>query len=158
MKTIFKIPLRMRQQILADLARPHPFAYERVGFIAILASPYELVPDEEYLEEMSAAAVIGPDAIRRALRIAFNEGQQNVSAFHVHHHFGGGIPAFSHIDTRETNNFVPDFFHTAPAMPHGALILSDHKSCGRIWLAEDARPTPLDEIIGVGVPAEFLHL
>jgi hypothetical protein len=170
MKTIFKIPQRMRREILVDLVTPHPFAYERVGFIAcratmpvqdtllIFASEYESVPDEEYVEDASAAAVVGPDAIRRALRIAFNEGQQNISVFHVHHHFGRGVPMFSRIDIRETSSFVPDFFHTAPTMPHGALILSDQRACGRVWLAENARPILLTEIVAVGTPTEFLNL
>lgn len=170
MRTVFKIPQRLRFDILRDLLRPHPFAYERVGFIScraamstedtllILATAYESIPDEEYLDDLSAGAVIGPDAMRRALRLGLNGGRGDASVFHVHHHFGRGIPSFSRIDSRETVNFIPDFFHTAPTMPHGALILSDARACGRVWLAEDARPQAISEIISVGVPTELLHL
>ena len=170
MRTIFKIPQRLRLDILRDLRRPHPFAYERVGFIScraatpmedtllILATGYETIPDNEYLDDPSAGAVIGPDAMLRALRIGLNEGRGDVSVFHVHHHFGRGIPAFSRIDARETANFIPDFFHTAPTMPHGALILSDTRACGRVWVAENAHPETISEIISVGVPTELLHL
>ncbi|MBU6214749.1 hypothetical protein KGM48_02815 [Patescibacteria group bacterium] len=170
MRTIFKIPQRLRYEILNDLHRDHPFASERVGFISchaaiptedvllILATAYEPIPDDEYLDDPSAGAVIGPDAILRALRLGLHEGQGDISVFHVHHHWGDEIPFFSRTDSRETRNFVPDFFHTAPHMPHGALILSDERACGRVWLAENKAPEEIEEIIAVGMPTDLLHL
>jgi hypothetical protein len=59
MKIIFKITRDMLEQIKTDLARPHPFAFERVGFIYVrrgtlaegqllLAASYHPVRDEHY--------------------------------------------------------------------------------------------------------------
>lgn len=169
MKTSFKISQALLSSIRQDLHRAHPFAFERVGFIAcsaaytadgliIMAYDYEPVPDDEYLRDSHAGAMMGSNAIRRGMNLALNRGKEDVSVFHVHQHYGAGIPRFSGTDTRETAKFVPDFFHAAQKMPHGALILSDDRATGRIWIAEDATPLPLDRIMSVGMRTEFLHI
>ena len=169
MKISFKLPRGLLSRIQKDLHRHHPFAYERVGFITfraahagedllILAYGYESIPDEEYVRSKSVGAMMGPEAIHRGMNLAFNHGEENVSVFHVHHHSGRGVPYFSGTDTRETAKFVPDFFHAASGMPHGALILSDDRATGRIWTSEDVGPHPFDKIICTGDRMEFLHL
>lgn len=169
MKIHFKISQSLLSTVRQDLHRLHPFAFERVGFIAcraaysdvnlvITAYAYEPIPDDEYLRSLYMGAVIGPDAIRRGMNLALNRGGEDVSVFHVHRHAGKGIPRFSATDSRETAQFVPDFFHVARKMPHGALILSDDRATGRVWFSEESAPRHIDRIISIGMRTEFLHI
>ena len=127
MKVRFKITTALLASIRTDLRRPHPFAHERVGFISaglsavvdgllVLAREYRPVADDEYLDDPTVGAMMGPDAIRNALQWALQDG---VALFHVHTHGGRGIPGFSKIDLRENAKFLPDFFKVAPQCAHG---------------------------------------
>src|ERR1051326_2196944 len=130
MKTNLRIARKLLQDVREDLTRPHPFAFERVGFLAckvaetkprgVIVYPYHYLPveDEDYLHDVRVGAMMGPDAIRKALQFAF---KNRVSMFHVHLHDHYGSPRFSDIDLRENSNFVPDFWHVRPTFPHGAL-------------------------------------
>ena len=169
MKVTFKLPDELLAQVQEDLARPHLFAMERVGFLAcraayagddlvVIASGYESIPDDEYTNDFRVGAMMGPAAIRRGMNLAYNRGAEDISVFHVHEHPGIGIPRFSPTDSRETAKFVPDFFHVASKVPHGALILSSGGATGRVWLSETADPIRVDRILSVGVPTKFLHL
>ena len=160
MKVRFKITTGLLTAIRSDLRRPHRFARERVGFISaglsavddgvlVLAREYRPVADDEYLNDPTVGAMMGPDAIRNALQWALQDG---VAMFHVHTHGGHGIPGFSGIDLRENAKFVPDFFKVAPQCAHGAIVLSDTAAYGLVWFG---RPKPRDFItsfVEVGVP------
>ena len=109
------------------------FAAERVGFLVcragrltdgglvILATGYDPVSDEDYVDDPSVGAMMGPAAIRKALERAYNGGAEDLSLFHVHMHGHRGRTGFSEVDDRESRKFVPDFFNVAPAMPHGDM-------------------------------------
>ena len=160
MKVRFKITTALLTEIRNDLRRPHPFAYERVGFISaglstsgegllVLARQYRPVAGDEYLNDPTVGAMMGPDAIRNALQWALRDG---VAMFHVHTHGGHGVPGFSRIDLRENAKFVPDFFKVAPQCAHGAIVLSDTAAHGLIWVS---RPRPnhfITSFVEVGVP------
>ena len=144
--------------VLDDLSRPHPFAHERVGFLraglavsesdcAILVHSYAPVADEDYLEDPSVGAMMGPNAISKAMAAAFED---HVSLLHVHSHGGRGIPRFSGIDLRENQKFVPDFFKVCPHRPHGAVVLSDSYACGQVWLHPDDTAQTIDQFQIVG--------
>ena len=166
-----RIVFRARDDLLArvrrDLARPHPFAHERIGFlvcraarltlggIAILAAEYEPVADEDYLENPDVGAMIGSDAIRKALQRAYNGGAGDLSMFHVHMHGHRGRPGFSDVDTREYRRFVPDFFNVAPGMPHGAVVLSVDQAIGICWPSPEREPVHVARFAGVGAPLLF---
>lgn len=148
------------QAIRRDLARPHRFAYERVGFISaglssaaddlwVLARSYRPVADDDYLPDPSVGAMMGPDAIRKALQWAMSE---NVAIFHVHTHGGRGQPGFSDIDLREQAKFVPNFFQIAPQCPHGALVLSNDSAHGHIWLDGSKPCEVMTGFVEIGVP------
>lgn len=170
MKYYLRIQPRLLSDIREDLSRPHPFAAERVGFVScraaksedgsliIYAYGYEAVADNDYMRGGYAGATIGPDAIRRALEIAFEEGKRKVSIFHIHSHIGGGIPGFSLLDQREQKKFVPDFFHSAPNIPHGALLLNEEAIYGNVWTNEKSGPIPFNTIMSVGSPVEYFYL
>ena len=75
----FKITRRLLESVRRDLERPHPFAYERVGFISaglssaeddlwVLARSHRAVADDDYLRDPSVGAMMGPEAIRKAIQ------------------------------------------------------------------------------------------
>lgn len=161
----FKITRRLRDSILFDLARPHRFAWERVGFIScaasstrngliILASEYHAVADDDYLPDQLVGAMMGPGAIRKALQFAYNH---RVSMFHVHAHDHAGIPRFSTTDLRESTKFVPDFFNVQPKLPHGALILSKDSGVARCWYSSMDLPVWIATITVVGFSMRFVQ-
>ena len=160
MRVRFKITTRLLTAIRSDLRRPHPFARERVGFISaglsavgdgllVLARDYRPVADDEYLDDPTVGAMMGPDAIRNALQWTLQDG---VAMFHVHTHGGGGIPGFSGIDLRENAKFVPDFFKIAPQCVHGAIVLSDTAANGLVWFGRKQPRDVITSFVEVGVP------
>ncbi len=164
-----RITLKVRGDLLiavmANLRRRHVFAAERVGFLLcrpahlpgsgllLLAQAFHAVADEDYLDDPTAGATMGPDAIRKALQIAYNKG---ASMFHVHIHEYKGKPGFSSTDSRETTRFVPDFWHVQPDLPHGAIVLSKDSAYGRCWIPGKKRPEEISEFVSVGVPMRRL--
>lgn len=164
MSAHFKIRRDLLARIHADLARPHPFAHERVGFIAagvtrigggslmVLAQSYAPVADDDYLDDPRVGAMMGPEAIRKALQHSY---RVRMSAIHVHCHAHRGRPAFSHIDLRENAKFVPNFFNVAAHAPHGAIVLSLDHAVGELWLGRDLEPVPITRFTTVGAP---MHL
>ena len=160
MKVRFKITTALLTTIRTDLKRSHPFAYERIGFVSAglsascddvlaLARQYRSVNDDEYLADPSVGAMMGPEAIRRALQWAMQDG---VALFHIHPHGGSGIPSFSGIDLRENAKFVPDFFKVAPQCAHGAIVLSDTAAHGQIWFDRSQPHQFITSFVEVGVP------
>ena len=160
MKVRFKITTALLIAIRDDLRRPHPFAHERVGFIAaglsawgddllVLAREYRPVADDDYLDDATVGAMMGPDAIRNALQWAL---QDEVAVFHVHTHGGNGIPSFSEIDLRESAKFVPDFFKVAPKCAHGSIVLSETAARGMVWFDRSRSADFISSFIEVGVP------
>ena len=160
MRTVFKITSALLSAIRADLRRRHPFARERVGFIAaglapardsvvILARAYRPVDDDDYLRDPGVGAMMGPEAIRKALQWGMVDRH---ALIHVHTHSGSGVPGFSDVDLRENAKFVPDFFKVAPQCLHGAVVLSDTAAAGQFWLAKTAAPLFIDRFVEVGAP------
>jgi hypothetical protein len=166
MKIDVRLSRKLLQDVFADLARPHPFASERVGFLAcklaeikprsvlVLPSRYLKVEDEDYLNDAGVGAMMGPAAIRKALQFAYNN---NVAVFHVHMHDHYGRPWFSDIDLRETNNFIPDFWHVRPTFPHGALILSRNSLSGLCWMPGRKKPLRVSGFNIVGFPTTLIR-
>lgn len=155
-----KIMRRLLAAIRQDLARPHPFAAERVGFISagvssagrdlfILGRSYRTVADADYMPDPSVGAMMGPEAIRKALQWAMTD---NIAVLHVHTHGGRGRPGFSGVDLREQAKFVPNFFQLAPQRPHGALVLSEDSAFGHVWLDADRGYEELTGFVEVGSP------
>lgn len=161
---IFRATNDLFTAVREDLHRAHPFAGERVGFfvcragslmhggLVILGAGYEAVADEDYLEDPTVGAMMGPAAIRKALQRASNAGAEDCGIFHVHMHDHPGRTGFSAIDDRECRKFVPDFFNVAPNMPHGAVVLSLDEAVGLCWTAPQSPPVPIDRFASVGAP------
>jgi hypothetical protein len=158
----FKITRPLLAGIRADLSRPHPFAHERVGFIAagltaahdtllILARGYRPVEDDGYLHTDAVGAMMSAETIRQARQWAMDA---QLAIFHVHSHGGSGIPRFSSIDARENAKFVPNFVSVAPNSVHGAIVLSDTAAFGQVWLDKAARQPFITEFSVVGMPVQ----
>jgi len=167
MTVIFRARGDLLRMVRDDLHRPHAFAAERVGFLlcragqftdgglAILAADYDPVRDMDYLDDPRVGAMMGSAAIRRALEHAYNSGKQNIGIFHIHMHNHSGRPGFSHIDLAENKKFVPDFFNAAPAMPHGAIVLSRDEAVGQCWRHRHANPDPINRFVSVAAPLQI---
>jgi hypothetical protein len=164
MRVIFKITAQLFEETKTLLERPHRFAYERVAFlrcrvglidrgIVILSHSRHDVEDDDYVDDQSVGAMMGPGAIRKALQSAYNE---QASMFHVHLHSHRGRPHFSHVDERESARFVPDFWNVQPDLPHGAVVLSDDSACGKCWIPGSAIPVEIAQFSVVGEPTRKL--
>lgn len=157
MRTIFRATDQFMDSVRRDLQRPHRFAHERVGFITVkaaetsdtlllLAEGYHPVEDDDYIKDNTVGAMMGQEAIRKALNLAL---LKRVGVFHVHMHFLPGRLWFSGIDLREQLKFVPDFFKVQSKLPHGALVLSPSSAAGRVWLSP-TNIVPITEFNAVG--------
>ncbi|WLB57450.1 hypothetical protein [Bradyrhizobium japonicum] len=100
--------------------------------MVLLAENYYPVADYEYVRDDTVGAMIGQEALRKALELAL---LQRVGVFHVHMHFPSARLWFSPTDLREQAKFVPDFFKVCPQMPHGAVVLNNKAIAGRVWTA-----------------------
>ena len=161
MRAEIKITGSLLAQIHADLARHHAFAHERVGFLTcgivgnawsgltLLTREYRAVADADYIQDPSVGAMIGADAMRKALQLAY---AAKSALFHIHSHGGHGIPQFSSVDIRESQKFVPSFFNVVPQMPHGAIVLSGNSARGLKWLAPDRAPITVTGFKSIGSP------
>ena len=160
MKTQFKVTRALLATIRRDLARPHPFAYERVGFVSaglttagdnllILARNYRPLLDHEYLSNTTVGAMMGPEAIRDTLQWALETGS---AMFHVHTHGGCGVPSFSTIDIRENARFVLDFFKVSSHAVHGAIVLSNDAARGQVWCNRNEPYEFIQDFVEIGVP------
>jgi hypothetical protein len=157
MKTVFKIREGLLRHIKNDLRREHGFASERVGFISVRAMStatalvlisveYHRVADEDYVNDPTVGAMMGQEAIRKALDLALLGG---VGIFHVHMHCNKGTPRFSKVDRREQLKFVPDFFKVCAELPHGAVVCSRDRMAGNVWVGPDTF-FPISEFLIVG--------
>jgi len=165
MKVIFRTTESFLESVRTDLIRPHPFAHERVGFITVraaqgadhlvvLAQDYHPLADGEYLRDRSVGAMMGQEAIRKALDLAL---LNPVGIFHIHMHtLPGRRLWFSHIDLREQQRFVPDFFKVRPNMPHGAIVLSPQSAAGLAWLGP-TEIVPIAEFNFVGTQIKIVR-
>ncbi len=166
MRAVFKVVDRLLEGVRLDLARRHEFAAERVGFfvcrpaslvldgVVILAHDYRPVEDDDYVDDSTVGAMMGPAAIRKALEFALNN---KVSMLHVHMHDHAGCPRFSRIDARESAKFVPDFWNVRPEMPHGALVASKDSLYGMCWYPGKSEPIEIGEFVVIGSPMVFVR-
>jgi len=120
--------------------------------VAVFAHDYRPVEDEDYVDDASVGAMMGPNAIRKALEFALNN---KAGMFHVHVHEHIGRPRFSRVDFRESAKFVPDFWNVRPEMPHGALVASKDSVYGLCWYPGKPAPIEIDEFVMVGSPMVF---
>ena len=168
MRTEVRFPGSIYAAARRDLLRPHPFAAERVGFVAarlgtlddargILVTRYESIPDTDYIEDASVGAKIGPNAIVRATQTVYHGRTAREGTFHIHLHQHRGETGMSPTDARDVPLIVAGFQAVGPDAAHGIIILSlDH---GSAWvsLPGSRHALPAARIIVMGTPIEVFE-
>lgn len=162
MNIIFKITTQLLEEIKTDLARPHKFAFERVGFIHVrrgtlpegqllLATSYQPVRDEHYTKASDlVGAIINRYAITEAMQKSLTTGE---GVFHVHmHHFDSFGEPFSRVDLRSLNELMPSFYSVSKDALHGAILITPKNILGKYW-TPDRTAHNLQMISVVGHPA-----
>jgi len=164
MKTQVRIARQLYNRIMADMGRPHSFAYERIGFCRarignekssnpiIFLTEYWSVPDDQYIADEYAGARINSEAIRNALQSSLSD---DVGIFHIHMHDFPGIPSFSPMDRREIPRIVQSLTFTNPGVPHGMLVFGRDKAYAEVCMPNDIL-RPVDRITVVGHPTQVL--
>jgi len=165
MRARVRIPATLYAAALADLKRPHAFAAERVGFMSarvgnrsgdpmlVLATGYEPVADDHYIEDDYVGARINADAIRANMQRILDTGE---GSFHVHLHPHRGAPQLSRTDRREIPRLVKSFRPVGPGAAHGIIVLSEDRALGVVWGPGEPEPIEADEITVVEWPLRFL--
>ena len=162
-----RIEIRLLRQffeaMVGDLARPHPVAYERVGWVFakqttatpddILLLPVDYIPvaDEDYVEDGAVGARFNANAIRAAMQRSRATG---LTCLQVHLHDHEGHTAFSSVDRKTIDELVNSLRVVAPKVAHGGLVLSRDSATVRIWLPGVAKVTASRAVI-VGFPVRF---
>jgi len=159
------VAIRLRRAFFStlvdDLARPHAFAFERVGWVfarqatthrgpLLLPDWYEPVNDEDYVRDDKVGARFGTAAIRAALQRA---RATNRSCLQVHLHDHYGDTQFSWTDCKTIDELATSF-RALVALPHGGLVLSRDSATARIWLPDHDSPSSARVTI-VGFPTRF---
>ena len=157
MKTqlIIRVASPLYEHVKADLASPHPFAAERVGFLftrigtgpqgTTLLFPTDYMPlqDNQYVDENDPliGAAISGNAIRGAMQYILNTG---MGALHVHMHaHHRGQPYFSSIDWHDLPSIVQSLQNANSQLIHGALLFSQDTATGALWLPEQDLQKPV---------------
>ncbi|MEP7375975.1 MAG: ThiF family adenylyltransferase [Chitinophagaceae bacterium] len=156
-----RIPARIQQQMLIDLQRKHPFAYERVGFLftkskkltnktmLVLATEYVPVADEDYVEDKTVGARINSTSIRKAMQTIFdNKG----GCFHVHLHDHSGIPGPSSTDKKGLPGVAESFSNISGEQVNGILILSHDSFYCTVKIKEKKKFVLPASVSAVGYP------
>lgn len=166
MKIFVKLSSRLYSQIKKDLARPHRFALERVGFVhgrltdgesckLLLLTTYDAVPDDHYIDDASVGARIGSDSVAWAMQAAHRGRTTGEGLFHVHAHAHQGEPMMSATDARELPALVPGLQAVSRDCAHGIIILSDDHGASWVWLPYAPEATRVDAMSVVGVPLQI---
>jgi molybdopterin/thiamine biosynthesis adenylyltransferase len=164
-KLKLKIPIKIYDEVLADLKRPHPFAYERVGFLStalsvsemnepiIIVTQYHKLADSDYENDKSVGARINSDSIIAAQQRIYDTGN---GCLHVHLHAHNGTTHPSSTDSNELPKVVESFCNVDSNIANGLLILSNDSAYAAIKLnGIDYFIEP--EIISiVGYPLKFI--
>ena len=157
----FRIPAALLERVRADLARPHPFAAERVGFLTtaldrqgpagalVLAVGYGPIEDAHYVRDPFVGARIGTPAIRSAMQLALDTG---LGLYHVHAHLGRGVPGLSVTDLEGLPPLVRSFSAVSREQAHGIALLSDDEAAVWAWLPGSQEAVPADVVTSVGRP------
>lgn len=160
------LTLRIPQAVLViarrDLARPHPFASERIGFFRcrptglpnlVVITGYDSVPDDQYVEDSTAGACIGSVAIQTAMQRILTH---KVGQIHVHQHEHRGLPGPSSTDSANQPRLVTSFRNLDPNLPHGSMILSNTHAWGEFVVPGRRRFEELRSISVVSGRLAFL--
>ena len=164
MKVEIRLTGSLHEEILRDLARLHPFAGERVGFVfgrvgslangakLVLLNRYHSIPDDQYIDDETVGARIGSDALTWATQAVYYGRPAGEGIFHIHVHPHLGETGMSPVDRREIPKLVPGFQSVGREAMHGIIILSRDHGSGWVWLPGREEPVAADTISVIGKP------
>ena len=164
MKIEIRLTGSLHREILWDLAQPHPFAAERVGFVfgrmgslagegrLILLTRYHSIPDDQYVDDPAVGARIGSDAITAAMQAIYYGRPAREGVFHIHVHPHRGETGMSGVDARETPKMMPGFQSVGREAAHGIIILSLDHGAGWVWLPGRKELVAAGSISVIGKP------
>ena len=136
MKIEIKLTGNLYNEVVQDMARPHPVAAERVGFvlgrmgtladrgIAILLNWYHSIPDSQYMDDPTVCARINSEALTWAMQAVYQGRSAREGIFHIHMHSHSGETGMSAVDSREIPKLIPGFQSVSNNAVHGIIILS----------------------------------
>lgn len=148
------------QEIKSDLSRHHKFAFERMGYVFIkpsgksvlVATGYEPIPDEFYINDQTVGACVD----YRGIAIAMKRADKNKEGIlHTHIHGKAGTPKFSTTDISDHSEFLRSFRNATPTMPHGFLLLSSDKLMARVWQPNSKSFRDVFRYTIVGMPLAY---
>jgi hypothetical protein len=164
MKVEIRLTGSLHEEILRDLARPHPFAGERVGFVfgrvgsltdegkLALLNRYHSVPDDQYIDDETVGARIGSDALTGAMQAVYYGRPAREGIFHIHVHPHIGETGMSPVDRREIPKLMPGFQSVGREAVHGIIILSRDHGSGWVWLPGRKEPVAAGTVSVIGKP------
>jgi hypothetical protein len=164
MRIDIKLTGRLYNKIIRDLARPHPFAAERVGFVfgrvGLLADEgslihltrYHSIPDDQYVDDPSVGARIGSEALTWTMQTLYFGRATREGIFHIHMHQHKGETRMSRIDSGDISKLIPGFQSVSSEAAHGIIILSMNHGSGWVWLPARKEPIPANTMSVIGVP------
>lgn len=151
------------------MARPHPVAAERVGFvlgrmgtladrgIAILLNWYHSIPDSQYMDDPTVCARINSEALTWAMQAVYQGRSAREGIFHIHMHSHSGETGMSAVDSREIPKLIPGFQSVSNNAVHGIIILSSNHGSGLVWLPSRKEPRRADCISVIGAPVKVFE-
>lgn len=126
-------------EVTNDLSRPHPFAFERVGYLLgeirdgiLILNEWISFDDSLYEENEDVGARVGANGMTLLMKKAFSEKKL---FFHTHLHDFQDIPSFSGVDMRSLMEVTPSLFDFSGTGPHGAFLIG-RESSKLIWWDE----------------------
>jgi len=161
---IIRIPASIYKQAIDDLKRPHPFAFERVGFFSTSVSrthkgrciatitQYHSLEDNQYINDQNAGAVISSESIRQCMQRILKTKK---GCFHVHLHNHSGKPSPSFTDLSSLPSVARSFFNTNPDLCSGYIILSKNSFYVSILNAKPSISIEPERITVIGYPMSF---
>jgi len=164
MRIHIKLTGSLYDGIMRDLARPHPFASERVGFVCgrtgslgderhlILLNRYHSIPDRQYLRDPKVGARIGSEALTWAMQTVYHGRATREGIFHIHIHGHRGETGMSKTDNREIPRLMAGFQSVGRDSAHGIIILSLDHGSGWVWLPACQEPVQASVIDVIGSP------
>lgn len=157
-----KITNKFLKEIRLNLYRPHPFAYERVGFVyckpakkkgSLIASTYEAISDQLYIEDKMVGAKFSGDAIFAAMKRSLKTKE---GVFHIHIHEHRGEPHLSNVDIRSVLEISNSLSDVNPNIKHGCILLSED-CCKTYVLSDDKKSLQLIKTYVVKFPFSIFY-
>lgn len=148
MNSLVKIPKAIFDQAVHDIEKPHPIAYERIGYFlatanensSFLIKEWYSMPDEFYENSDSVGALINQQGMKFLMTLAL---KHKLSIFQFHKHDFQEKPTLSHVDLKSLNEIVPALFRFGTKHGHGSILLGQDTFSITIWDSKDKYQTQI---------------